>query len=834
MNKFELPTRPGISAETLRVAGVRHSDTPEPDSIEIPYHDLHGNPTGFCRWRLPREWANGQKYHQEQNTGTCAYVSPQFQSFPPGGDLVIVEGEFKALAQIDAGIKVIGLPNFNTYVRDGSGEQQLLAGIAEAIAYTKPVRILFLGDSDTSTNFAFAVNAVFLANALKPLPVLLPRIPVGGPGKGIDDCREALGDKFSEYWHGLVESAEKIDLKASPGALAVRLLEREGQAIKATSGVEREKLDRRIVRMAAECKEPLAKDRIVDFAEKVLGYTRSAFKQAVQEAQDKRKHETEKRGTSANMAESPTPNSWFKAKFPKLAERFGEPVLEVEPKKDEPLHVTDVCEDFIAATLGEDGQPDNPTVFLPTEGRFYTYEPAEGVFVRRQEPELSARLSQMFLECARACRETCDVSKLEFGFRDTAALSGVLRRAQALLAVDPDFFNCDSTIFIAAANGMLRLADRKLFEFSPSYRRRNKLAVRYQPDTCCPLFLDTLMRPALSEDDLNLIQRWFGLALLGVNVAQSILLLDGTPGGGKTTLIRVICGIIGERNVASLRTNLLDERFELGRLLGHTLLYGADVPADFLNQRSASVLKSLTGGNLMTAELKNSNEVPGLTCRFNAVVDSNVRLLVQLQGDVEAWRRRLKAVRYSGPKPERPIADLSERILRDEAPGVLNFALDGLDQLRADGWQLRLNDRQQRIVDDLLLESDGHAVFTRECLVRDAVGQLTVTDCFTAYVEFCNQHGRSALTKNKFGSLIGDAMVRQFGVAMSHDIPDSNGKPQRGWRGLKLIQPTDKKASEASENGFPDISDTFSPVQSEKTSTMGQGGDPDREEAMLL
>ena len=52
MNATEFPTRPGISAETLRAAGIRFGDTPEPGSIEIPYHDLQGNPTGFCRWRL--------------------------------------------------------------------------------------------------------------------------------------------------------------------------------------------------------------------------------------------------------------------------------------------------------------------------------------------------------------------------------------------------------------------------------------------------------------------------------------------------------------------------------------------------------------------------------------------------------------------------------------------------------------------------------------------------------------------------------------------------------------------------------------------------------------
>lgn len=109
MNAAELPARPGITAETLRAAGIRFGDTPEPGSIEIPYHDLHSNPTGFCRWRLPRERPNGQKYHQEPDTGTRAYVPPQFHSSAPGDDLVIVEGEFKALALIDAGLKAIGL-----------------------------------------------------------------------------------------------------------------------------------------------------------------------------------------------------------------------------------------------------------------------------------------------------------------------------------------------------------------------------------------------------------------------------------------------------------------------------------------------------------------------------------------------------------------------------------------------------------------------------------------------------------------------------------------------------------------------------------------------------
>jgi hypothetical protein len=119
-------------------------------------------------------------------------------------------------------------------------------------------------------------------------------------------------------------------------------------------------------------------------------------------------------------------------------------------------------------------------------------------------------------------------------------------------------------------------------------------------------------------------------------------------------------------------------------------------------------------------------------------------------------------------------------------------------------------------------------------MVRDTLAQITQPDCFTAYVEFCNQHGWTALAKNKFGSLIGDAVVHQFGLTPSHDIPDASGKLQRGWRGLKLNQATNEMASEVSDCHCPDGSDTFSQVRHKETSITEPALDPAREEAMLL
>ena len=209
---------------------------------------------------------------------------------------------------------------------------------------------------------------------------------------------------------------------------------------------------------------------------------------------------SEQRGRYGKV--SLTPSKWFSKSFPLLTDEYGNAVLE---KVDEngKLIARSIGEDFLAATLGEKGSPNSPTVFLPTEEKFYTYDLSEGVFVHQREPAYLMKLSRLLLTCARDCRHECDTSALEFRLRNSATLCGVLRKARGLLAVKTDFFSTDLTNFIPCSNGILGLKDKSILPFSHAYHRRNKLAVAFDPSARCPLFLETLMRPALDEDELD-------------------------------------------------------------------------------------------------------------------------------------------------------------------------------------------------------------------------------------------------------------------------------------------------------------------------------------------
>ena len=136
------------------------------------------------------------------------------------------------------------------------------------------------------------------------------------------------------------------------------------------------------------------------------------------------------------------------------------------------------------------------------------------------------------------------------------------------------------------------LAD--LMGYSPRFYSRSQSPIPYDENAQCPRFLNELLCPATSTDDAILIQKYAGLGLLGNNLAQRFLILDGAAGRGKSTISLIFQKLVGSDNVTELRTSHLAERFELYRYLKKTLLVGVDVPGDFLSKRGALCPKGIS------------------------------------------------------------------------------------------------------------------------------------------------------------------------------------------------------------------------------------------------
>lgn len=493
--------------------------------------------------------------------------------------------------------------------------------------------------------------------------------------------------------------------------------------------------------------------------------------------------------TAAPKATGNEANHYLMARYPELAEQFGCP-LEMTLTKEGLFRPVNVSEDFLAAVIGREG----PTKYVEDENRFYSYSPQSGIYTPTRREELAAKCSAVLYETVRACPATPGIEKLQFAFRKTSCLNGVLERAKGLLNVPSSFFDQEVETFMAVKNGVLQILDRTLLPFDPGYRLRRTLAVPYDKDARCPQFVEVLLRPAMTDEDIELLQRWFGLAILGKNRSQVILVFIGTAAGGKGVIARILNLLLGPSHVVSLRPRQLESRFEIGRMLGRSLVYGADVSSDFLNQPGAGTLKAITGGDPVTGELKGSNSRPEMTLTLNALITANVRLRFRLEGgeDPAAWRRRLRIIPFNNPPTPNPIHNLSERLFREEGPGILNWALDGLEKLRADGFNLRITPRQQNVVDDILRESDSVQHFIRDCLRRgDRLQRISVTECYDEYIQYCAVHGWTAIARRDFGGKLPAMVLNQPGLGMvaRNDVKGLDGKQQHGFLGLICHRP---------------------------------------------
>ena len=319
-------------------------------------------------------------------------------------------------------------------------------------------------------------------------------------------------------------------------------------------------------------------------------------------------------------------------------------------------------------------------------GRFYRYSADNGVWSHVSEVKIRKWFDEEFRRLIAELKALNNgdqrLDNLYFSITQTLLrnLADMLKGAAARSGA----FHKPNRV-MHAANGMVDLTERPFaFKgFAKEFYSRNQSPIAYDPAAKCPRFLNELLRPALSADDITLLQSWCGLALLGRNIPQVMLILSGTAGGGKGTIVDIIQGIIGEMNIHQLRTEHLGSRFETSFYHDKTLLCGADVEPNFLNTPAAHHLKALTGNDLMTTEHKGSSMSDLLRGDFNILVTCNSRLMVKLQGDSEAWARRLLWIEFNQPKAAKVIHGFDLWLLRNEGSGILNWMLEGAVRLLA-------------------------------------------------------------------------------------------------------------------------------------------------------
>ena len=201
-------------------------------------------------------------------------------------------------------------------------------------------------------------------------------------------------------------------------------------------------------------------------------------------------------------------------------------------------------------------------------------------------------------------------------------------------------------------------------------------------------------------------------------------------------------------------------------------------------------MKALVGHDLLDAERKGSNASCPVRGDFGVVITCNSRLRVRLDGDADAWRRRLLIVRYERPKPERPERDFANRLLQEEGAGILRWMVDGagahLAEL-AECGDFRLSAHQRQRVNSLLAESDSVREFVRQGTEACPGADVTVYELAEGYAAYCDTMGWEQMPTRRLENELPDAMQDVRRAARRNDV-QREGKARRGFANVRLIE----------------------------------------------
>lgn len=462
-----------------------------------------------------------------------------------------------------------------------------------------------------------------------------------------------------------------------------------------------------------------------------------------------------------------------------IYKKYGEPFIQPDPENDPEKF------SYNQTALARMFVEEQRLCYDSDRGKFAQYSPETGLWSHYDDPFIKGWLSEFIRKQAHERKLEIAATKITSGL-----LSSVTEVVRAVSPV-PEIAG-DRPHLFPVANGVLDLkgTSAKLLGFADSNKFCNGSPVDFAPKAKCPQFLNELLGAALEEEDISLVQRYFGSVLAGPNLAQRFMVLRGTSGGGKSTLVTVLESVIGQANVATLRTEHLGSRFEAASFLGKRLLTAKDVSGDCLKGSGAKRLKSLVGGDWIDAERKFHNERKEVKGTFHVVIAVNNHLTLALDGDDDAWRRRVLIVEFAKPRTAKPIGDFAGKLVREEGSGILNWLIEGAlvhkQEMKKHGDFLLEPEQRQRI-DDMIDESQAVKTFVKHRVAFSTGSSTSISDLKNRYFAFCQEKNWAPLTERQFENELPAWMHKIHRVAKRNDIKQKNERGTGYVRGYKDV-----------------------------------------------
>jgi P4 family phage/plasmid primase-like protien len=261
---------------------------------------------------------------------------------------------------------------------------------------------------------------------------------------------------------------------------------------------------------------------------------------------------------------------------------------------------------------------------------------------------------------------------------------------------------------------------------------------------------DAFLREVLQEEDrITYLQELLGASLFGDARYHVLPVLAGSGANGKSTLLDVVAGILGDYSASMPENFLLDTNAsthptEIARLRGIRFAMASETRPD--GKFNESRVKMLTGGDMLSARFMNQNffDFKPTHTLFLAV-----NHLPEVKSGGDGFWRRLRKFDFRKTVPvEKRKENLAEMLVEQEGPGILHWMVQGAVRITNQGMtepeSIRLATQSYRH------EEDHIAKFIDEKILVSDASSVTKTAVFNAYRDWCSDNGKRPITQNSF------------------------------------------------------------------------------------
>ncbi|MCK9592844.1 MAG: phage/plasmid primase, P4 family [Methanoregula sp.] len=414
---------------------------------------------------------------------------------------------------------------------------------------------------------------------------------------------------------------------------------------------------------------------------------------------------------------------------------------------------------------------------------WYVWTPQEGRW-RKDDLEQIYRaakdvIRRIGIEASRGVTKTSgdDLYKWAMTCECRAHITGMVDIAKSDLKVAalPEIWDTND-FSINLLNGTF---DLKTFELKNHYIKdyNSKIApIEYDCNAVCPNWLKFLERIMRSREDkteiISFLQRAIGYTLTGSTKEQAMFLLWGSGANGKSVLIDVIRTMMGEYGITTDSSTFVTSRGgaeggrargDIARLAGARMVSSSENSPD--SRLDEQLIKNLTGSDKVTARFL-YQEAFEFYPKFKIWWAFNHQ--PQIYDTTNSIWRRIKLIPFEETIPDDEQDPFLADKLKQEIPGIFNWAVEGLKQYYETGGlgapaAVSKATKEYREDQDILHEFIAESCeFVKENDPFGRVFDIRAKDLYEAYKSWNSWNGdEKPMSNMKFGNLLKDRGLKK-------------------------------------------------------------------------